>query len=108
MHTENIPYTVFQSIQMNMMRTVVRKSTRSQHPILHGEPLAPVRLGRLYLFLGDALKGAEEGHCLAVFQVVAGLDSQPSLALGCKEVVSSLVLVYGADASVPGIAEEAV
>lgn len=75
---------------------------------MHGEPLAPIRLGRLYLFLGDALEGAEEGHRLAILQVVAGLDSQPSLALGCEEVVSSLVLVYGSDASIPGIAEEAV
>lgn len=90
-----------------MSRAVVRKSTRSQHPVLHGKPFAPIRLGCLYLFLSNALEGAEEGHSLAIFQVVAGLDSQPSLALGCEEVVSSLILVYGADAGVPGIAKEA-
>lgn len=104
----HIEYTPLSSWSIHMRRAVVRKSTRPQHPVLHGEPFAPIRLGCLYLFFGNALEGAEEGHRLAIFQVIAGLDSQPSLALGCEEVISSLILVYGADASVPGIAEEAV
>lgn len=96
------------SMALRHLRMAVRRCTRSQHPVLHGQPFTPARLRGLNLLLGDGLQRAQKGHHLAVLQVVAGLDSQPGLALGREKVVPPLVVVNRADTGVPAVAEEAV
>lgn len=84
------------------------RGTGAKHPVLHGKPLAPARLGSLDFGEGYVLERAKEGDGLAVVHVVVGLDGEPCIGFGSKEVVAALCFVDGADATGPVVAKEAV
>lgn len=84
------------------------RGPRTDHPILHGEPLTPSLLRALNLCELDFLEGFEKGDRFMGGHVVVAFDLGPADAFRGEEVVAALALVHGTDAFTPVLAEEAV
>lgn len=79
---------------------------RPHHPILHRHPFTPARFGRPDLVFGGLAQGSKEWSLLVRQDIVSCLCRAPAAALGCKEVVGTLLLVDAAHAGSPVITEE--
>ena len=81
---------------------------RPHHPILHRQPLTPRLLRGLNLLPGRVLQRPHKRHRLPRSHIIIFFHARPTAALGGEKVVAPFLLVEGADAGGPVIAEETV
>ena len=84
------------------------RCSRTNHPILHGQPRTPTLLCSIQLLITNALQWLQERNGFFGVHVVLLLAGPPAAVFGAEEIVAALAVLHGRDACLICVAKEAV